>query len=90
MSPVEQFALGAVGSLSVEVVSLYRSLGSGKPLAAKYRRPEYLVVRSLLVAFAGLMAWATHVETSVLAIEVGIVTPFIVDAINRRGPTAGL
>jgi hypothetical protein len=86
MSPEVQFFWGFVGSLAVEAISLSRVL-VGRPYLPKvYRSMAYWLTRFMVAVVAGLLTVATQVQVPLLAMQIGVATPLIIDSWNRRPP----
>jgi hypothetical protein len=82
----EQFAWGFLGSMAVEVVTLFRLLQKADALAslpARYRSVLYWVVRLALAAVGGGLAVAYNIENPILAANIGAATPAIIMALTR-------
>lgn len=88
MTPIYQFLWGAAGSFAVEVVVLYLSLVTGRPLARRFHRTSYWVVRLLVTVVAGIVAMAFQVQFPREAMEIGIATPLIVNSLAHKSPVA--
>jgi hypothetical protein len=86
MAPLEQFLWGFAGSSSVEVVSLLRLYGLGRSLPRHFKSSGYWVVRALVCAVAGLLAIAAQTQTPLLAMEIGVATPIIINSWAKRHP----
>lgn len=86
----EQFAWGFLGSLAVEVVTLFRLLQRADAptvLPARYRSPLYWVVRLALAAVGGGLAVAYDIANPILAANIGAATPAIVMTLTRDPTT---
>jgi hypothetical protein len=89
MSPEEwrMFLFGLVGSLAVEVANIVRLYEAGKPLAARYKRPVYLIARVLLSVVAGVLAFAYNTRNDLLSFHIGVATPAILQLLSANPPT---
>ncbi len=81
----EQFAWGFLGSMAVEVVTVFRLLQrmESPALPARYRSPLYWTVRLALAAVGGGLAIAYDIENPILAANIGAATPAIVMTLTR-------
>ena len=80
MEPAMAFVWGCTGSVLVEVVNIIN--GYNKPphkLPPKYHNRGYLIVRCLLALGAGFLALAYEVNTEILALNIGIAAPLIIE-----------
>ena len=88
MPTYEQFLWGFVGSLAVEVVTLFHIVQQAEreiSLPARYRTPSYWLVRVALAAVGGALAIAYDIESRILAANIGAAAPAIIVALTR-GP----
>jgi hypothetical protein len=86
MTWLEQFAWGFLGSMAVEVVTLFRLLQraeSQTALPARYRSVLYWLVRVALAAVGGGLAVAYEIDDPILAANIGAATPAIVTTLTR-------
>jgi hypothetical protein len=86
MSWSEQFAWGFLGSMAVEVVTLFRLLQRSEnhaPLPSRYRSVLYWLVRLALAAVGGGLAVAYNIENPILAANIGAATPAIIMTLTR-------
>ena len=86
MTWVEQFAWGFLGSMAVEVVTLFRLLqraDEAYALPARYRSVLYWLVRVALAAVGGGLAVAYEIDNPILAANIGAATPAIVTTLTR-------
>jgi hypothetical protein len=86
----EQFAWGFLGSMAVEVVTLFRLLqraDAPPALPARYRTVLYWAVRIALAAVGGGLAVAYNIENPILAANIGAATPAIVMTLTRDPTT---
>lgn len=87
----EQFAWGFLGSMAVEVVTLFRLLQRSDPppqLPSRYRSLLYWLVRIALAVVGGGLAVAYDIENPILAANIGAATPAIVLALTRPSARA--
>jgi hypothetical protein len=86
MTWAEQFAWGFLGSMAVEVVTLFRLLqraDTAPALPARYRSPLYWSVRVALAGVGGGLAVAYEIDNPILAANIGAATPAIVTTLTR-------
>jgi hypothetical protein len=85
IGPLEAFGWGCVGSLAVEIVLFCRAVrnGAGNAVPSFYRRPAFIVGRTLLVALAGCIAVASGITQPMQGIAVGAGAPQLVLALYR-------
>ena len=83
MSWVEQFAWGFLGSMAVEIVTMFRLLQRADALPARYRSVLYWLVRVALAAVGGGLAVAYEIDNPLLAANIGAATPAIVTTLTR-------
>ena len=86
MTWTQQFAWGFLGSMAVEVVTLFRLLQRGDAMAvlpARYRSVLYWIVRLALAGVGGGLAVAYDIENPILAANIGAATPAIIMALTR-------
>lgn len=86
----KSFVWGVAGSFAIEVVYLARILGSGRPIPRKVRTRSYWIVRSLLGVVAGLVTVAFQAQAPIVAMEIGVATPFVVDSWVKRRQRAAV
>jgi hypothetical protein len=79
---------GCVGSVGIELVTLLQlyQRPNGR-LPARYHRVGFWIVRTLLVALAGMLAVALQAPSPQLAIACGVSTPLI---LHRAAETGSL
>ncbi|MBX9582954.1 MAG: hypothetical protein K2X87_21825 [Gemmataceae bacterium] len=78
------FLLGVFGSLAVELARFAQAYKTGPLQSARYRNPVYLAVRLLLAGAGGVLAWAYHVNSDIVAIHVGASAPLLFQAMARN------
>jgi hypothetical protein len=88
MSPEEwrMFLFGLIDSFAVEVANVVRISDAGKPLAARYKRPVYLIARTLLAVVAGALAIAYNTRSDLLSFHIGAATPAILQLLASQPP----
>jgi|SRR5437867_11946254 len=81
------FLFGFGGSLAVEIVSINQQYSSGSDqLPARYKSPWFWLCRLLLAGVGGGLALAYGIEGKpLLAVNVGISTPLIIQTVARGG-----
>ncbi|MBN9120459.1 MAG: hypothetical protein J0I06_15105 [Planctomycetes bacterium] len=88
MPPEElrMFLFGVLGGLSVEAINVVRTYESGKPLAPRYTRPVYLIVRVLLALGGGVVAAAHKTGSDLLSLHIGASVPAILQVLAAKPP----
>jgi hypothetical protein len=81
--------IGFLGSVAVEVANVVRTLEAGKHLAARYRRPTFLIVRLLLAFISGAVALLYKPSSDLLAFHLGAATPAILQMLSTSQPALG-
>jgi hypothetical protein len=92
MSWGEQFAWGFLGSMAVEIVTVFRLLqrsDNHAALPSRYRSVLYWSVRLALAAVGGGLAVAYNIKNPILAANIGAATPAIIMALTRDPATHG-
>ena len=78
------FAWAALGSVLVELLTLYEFYVKDKPLPGRYGKPGFRIVRILLMLGAGLLAKAYKIhDNPLLAVNVGASAPLLMRALGR-------
>jgi hypothetical protein len=89
MTELQKFSYGFAGSVAIEVVKLYHlyesadSKGRKRALPPRYRRVGFWIVRLLLATIAGGLAIAYEIDRPLLAINIGVATPLILQALGQ-------
>jgi len=85
MTPLETFFWGFAGSLAVEVVNVNQAFTSRRSaLPRRYRQPAFWVWRVLLAVVGGGLAVAYGItDNRILAANIGVATPLIIQALAR-------
>jgi hypothetical protein len=78
------FWFGVLGSVGVEAFDLCRYYGRGRALPARYSHPGYWAARTCLALMGGVLAYAQHVQTEILALQIGMTTPALIDAMGHK------
>ena len=93
MSPLEAFAWGFLGSVAVEIITIFNALrATPNGLPARYRSVVFWIVRALVAFLAGGLALAYGIPTPILAMNVGAATPLLIQALARgaQGSASGV
>jgi hypothetical protein len=86
VSPFESFLWGFGGSIAVEIVALndYWNAGRGR-LPARYKNGWFWLCRVLLAGIGGGLTVAYGITANrLLAVNIGVATPLIIQAFGRR------
>jgi hypothetical protein len=79
------FLFGLAGSAAVETLRVVIAYERGR-IPARYKKWGFWSVRSLLGAFAGLLAVAYDVQSGILAMHIGAATPAIIENFATKPP----
>ena len=94
MTPLETFLWGFGGSIAVEIVNVNQEFSTGQnELPKRYKNVWFWTWRVLLAAVGGGLAVAYGIATNrLLAANIGVATPLIIQALARglKVPTAEL
>jgi hypothetical protein len=84
---LEQFLWGLIGSVGFEIVrantSIWNSQRKSRLIPRIYSNPVFWCFRLLLALVAGAVAVAQGAETRILALEIGIAAPLLIEAFSR-------
>jgi hypothetical protein len=80
------FLFGVFGSLSVELVNIYRMYDNEKALPVRYKKLGFWIVRILLSLVGGGLVLAYNITIPILAIHIGAATPLIIQQLARTAP----
>lgn len=85
MTPLETFLWGFLGSIAVEVVNVNQAFTTARrSLPARYKNPWFWFCRILLAVVGGGLALAYGIDDNrVLAANIGVATPLIIQALAR-------
>jgi len=84
MDPKITFLCGMGGSIAVELVTLYEAFQSEPlKLPARYRSFWFYLIRLLLAMAAGGLALAYEIEKPLLAVNVGVSAPLLLQTLAR-------
>jgi len=84
MGVTERFVWGFLGSLAVEVITLYQAYHSRRiSIPERYKRVGFWVVRFFLSLIAGGLAVAYEIDRPLLAVNIGASAPLIIQALAR-------
>jgi hypothetical protein len=86
MTDIERYIWGAFGSIAMELINILAIFQSGRKFPSRYRRIGFWVVRLLVAAVGGGLAYAYSIDNKILAIHVGAATPFIMQQLSRTLP----
>jgi hypothetical protein len=79
------FAVG--GSLALELVQAHRHyVSNGYKWPKHYKQFGFWAVRLLIALTGGGLAIAQHVETEMLAVQMGITAPALIQALAKESP----
>lgn len=80
----ETFAVGFLGSLAVEVVTVI-NVYQKEPILfpGRYKKPFFWIARLLLAAIGGGLAVAYDINTPLLAANIGASAPLITNALSQ-------
>ncbi len=82
---VSTFLEGAFGSALIEVLTIYEFFyAKEKPFPPRYRKLGFWLIRLLITAGAGMLAFAYGVKDNpLLAINIGASAPLLLRALGR-------
>jgi hypothetical protein len=89
MYPHEQFVWGFLGSVAFEILLLHRVFKAGKSLPKKLGHASYWIISLLVAMVAGALAVATQAPTPLLAMQIGVATPLLINRWSKESPPAG-
>jgi hypothetical protein len=77
------FTWGFCGGAAAEVVMLNQYYVRGRGLPKRYSRTGFWTVRVLLASIAGGLAVAYQIDKPLLAFNIGVATPLIIQAFAK-------
>jgi hypothetical protein len=94
MNPTITFFCGMGGSIAIELVALYEAYQIEPfKLPERYRKFWFYVIRLLLAMAAGGLAVAYEIDKPLLAVNVGVSAPLLLQTLARGlqhgGPSKG-
>jgi hypothetical protein len=73
------FLWGAFGSVAIEIVRAWRFFNRNHRFPSDYSKWQFWLVRFLLTVVAGSWPVLHHVQTELLAVELGIIAPLLIE-----------
>jgi len=86
MNSLVTFGWGAFGSIAIEVINIYQSYEQHNKLPEKYKCLGYWIVRACVVVVSGVFAVSYEIDKPLLAINIGVATPLIIQAFGKVKP----
>jgi hypothetical protein len=85
MTPLDAFGWGCAGSFALEVILFCHAVRQSRSsrVPALYRKPAFIVARTLLVLVAGLVAAAWGITQPLQGLAVGAGTPQLMLSLTR-------
>ena len=88
MDPLAQFVWGFAGSAAYEIIRLKRACKSGRCIPKYFRGARYWLISLLVAAVAGTLSLAAQAPTPLLAMQLGVATPVIINRWSKERPAS--
>ena len=91
MSPLGAFGWGCAGSFALEIIQFCHAVRHSRSnrIPTPYRRPAFIVGRTLLVLVAGIVAAAWGITQPLQGLAIGAGTPQLMLSLTRFRFAAG-